>query len=112
MHNFPRLSGLGLVFFGAVLTKFSTWDVLQAARSGAESVSYSMKFVMVSLVLLELGLVMLALGPAYYHWFHRGDDRSKLTPLGFLLVVLLLVPAFGGYGWLESQLALLGYSKR
>lgn len=48
MHNFPRLSGLGLVFFGAVLTKFSTWDVLQAARSGAESVSYSMKFVMVS----------------------------------------------------------------
>ena len=112
MQNYPRLAGLGLALLGGILTKFSLWDVLSAAKSGAESVSYSMKFVVISLVLMELGGLMMLLGPGYYHWFHRADDTKKLSPLGFVLVVVLLIPAFGGYWWLENQLGQLGYSRK
>ena len=62
--------------------------------------------------LLELGSVMMLLGPGYYHWFHRADDSKKLSPLGFVLVIVLMIPAFGGYWWLENQLRLLGYSQK
>lgn len=108
MERFPRLGGLLLVVLGLIGSKFFLFDVVELAKSGANSVSLSMKAVVVSLALVQLGGLMLLLGPSY-HGLIQVPGTQKLTPLGWVATLAILAVSFAGNYLLESHLSGLGY---
>lgn len=109
MRQYPRLGGLLLAAIGAFLAKITIYDVWQQAQAGTPSLSLHVKGVVLSITIILGGLAMVAAGPAVESPRFRNPESRKLTPLGFLIVFALLVPAFGFYWWFENKLAALGY---
>lgn len=102
MENHPRLSGILLLVIGVILSKFCVFDVLATAKSGAPTISLSLKGVVMSFFLTGYGGAMIVLGPIL-------QNGKKLTALGWVLTILLLGLSFAGHGWVKSSLAGMGY---
>ena len=109
MRQNPRLGGAVIAAIGAFLGKLTIYDVWRQASAGAPSVSIHMKGVVIAVACLLGGLAMIAAGPAVESPSFRNPDTNKLTPFGYLIVLLLLAPAFGFYWWFEHKLGGMGY---
>lgn len=109
MKRYPRLGGLLLVVIGAFLAKMTIYDVWQQARASAPELSLHMKGVVISIATVLGGLALMIAGPAVESPRLRNPETHKLTGLGYLIVFVLLAPAFGFYWWFEHKLADLGY---
>ena len=109
-----RGAGVALAACGAFLLKLGFFNVLHDAESGASSVSTSMKAVLIAPGAIFLGLALLVMGAPGDGSTRIGrhfTDAStrKLKPLGWLLVILFLLPGLGLYLWLQSRLSELGF---
>jgi hypothetical protein len=108
-----KAASIVLVGLGIFLLKLCVFDVLAAAKRH-ETISLSMKGVLLAPPVLVLGLV------ATVASFTKGGSTSlgerfsdphtrRLRPLGWAIVLLLLAVGGGVYFWLTSQLTALGY---
>jgi hypothetical protein len=109
-----RGAGVAVAASGAFLLKIGFFDVLRDAEAGATRVSTSMKAVVVAPGFLALGLFLLVFGApgdgSQGIGRHFSDvSTRKLKPLGWLLVILILLPGLGLYLWLQSRLSELGF---
>lgn len=110
MRQNPRLGGAVIAAIGVFLGKLTIYDVWRQASSSAPSVSIHMKGVVISITCLLGGLAMIVAGPAIESPSFRNPQTNKLTPFGYLVVLLLLAPAFGFYWWFEHKLGEMGYN--
>ncbi|MBN9419884.1 MAG: hypothetical protein J0I12_30800 [Candidatus Eremiobacteraeota bacterium] len=55
------------------------------------------------------GLAMMVTGSKAQEARFRDPDTQKLTRAGYLLIFLLLGPAFAFYWWFEHKLTSMGY---
>lgn len=108
MNRYPRLSGLFLLIFGLVFGKFFVYDVWVEATQGAPSVHLSVKLCIFSVLFTELGLLKLVLGDQYLAMFTK-EDGKKLNFLGWIMIIVLTLPAIGLYSWLTGKIGALGY---
>lgn len=109
-----RAAGVGLTACGAYLLKIGFFDVLRDAEGGATNVSTSMKAVLVAPAFVMFGLLMIVIGApgdgsvGVGRYFTRAGDR-RLTPLGWVLTCVTLLPGLVMYLWLQSRLSELGF---
>lgn len=109
-----RAGGVGLAACGGVLLKMGFFDVLRDAEAGATSVSTSMKAVLIAPGVVVLGLFLLLFGApgdgsqGIGRHFTNASTR-KLKPLGWVLVIFILLPGLGLYLWLGDRLSELGF---
>jgi hypothetical protein len=111
-----RLGGGVMIGISALLFKIAFLDVLADARRGAGHVSTSMKGLVVAPGFLLLGILLVLMGAPQGRpgrvasWFVDGHGpTSRLKPLGWVAVGIVLAPGFGLYVWLQDQLSALGY---
>ncbi|MBX3167672.1 MAG: hypothetical protein KF760_09675 [Candidatus Eremiobacteraeota bacterium] len=109
MRQYPRLGGLVLTAIGAFLAKLTIYDVWQQARAGSPSLSLHMKGVVLSIATILGGLAMVAAGPAVESPRFRNPETRQLTPTGFLILLIILAPAFAFHWWFEHKLIKMGY---
>lgn len=107
LKNYPRVGGLLSTVIALVLGKFTIWDVWQSAHAGADSITLHMKGVVMSIVLLEFGILGMIFGDAQRIMLNPAT--GKLSVLGWLITIAILIPGFAGYWWFEKQLSGLGY---
>jgi hypothetical protein len=109
-----RAGGLGLATCGGFLLKIGFFDVLRDAEGGETHVSTSLKAVLVAPGILVLGLLLIVIGApgdgseGIGRHFTNAADR-RLKPLGWVLVMLMLLPGLVMYLWLQSRLSELGF---
>jgi hypothetical protein len=112
-----RLCGAGLLACGLLLLKIGVVDVLDVARSGSASVTTYTKAVIIVPTFVLVGLVLLVIGapseprPGSWalHFVTGHGPQSRLKPLGYVIVVVLIGLGLGLYQWVQSELAALGY---
>lgn len=109
MRQYPRLGGVVLAALGAFLAKMTIYDVWQKALAGSPELSLHMKAIVISIATMLGGLALIVAGPAAENARLRDRESNKLTLQGWLLVILLLGPAFGFYWWFEHKLGEMGY---
>jgi hypothetical protein len=108
-----RVASLALVAIGAFLLKMCVFDVLAAARRG-ETVHLSMRGTIIAPGAILLGIVLT------YVSFTRANPREwgrqltnpetkRLSPRGWVIVIVMLGAGLGLYLWTKSQLVALGY---
>ena len=102
-----RIAGALMVAGGAVLGKITVWDVLQSAKSGAPSVNYNVKGVILAGVFPVLGAILLVTGA-------RGKqalaaDFKSANPLQIISLIVALGSGITLLFWLRSQLADTGF---
>ena len=108
MNKFPRLSGLLLLVMGLGFGKYFVWDVWDEANQGASQVNLSLKMCLFAVLFSELGLLKLVLGERYLAMFTK-DEGKKMNFPGWMLLLVLALPAFGLYSWLTGKIGALGY---
>src|SRR4051794_20974886 len=95
-----RAGGVALAACGAFLLKIGFFDVLRDAEGGATRISTSLKAVVVAPGVIVLGLFLLLFGApgdgsqGIGRHFTDASTR-KLKPLGWVLVMFILLPGLG-----------------
>lgn len=107
------VASLVLVGIGVFLIKVCVFDVLAAAQRH-ETISLSLKGVLLAPPVLVLGLIALVTsfskntGTAWSRRFSNPETK-RLNAFGWGIVFALLAVGGGVYLWLTSQLTALGY---
>lgn len=104
-----RLGGLLSIAIGLGVAWFTLWMPLQQARAGAAEISMHLKaaYVLVPFALV-FGLAFLV-GGTRTRYRDVTHQPPRLTPLGWMLMVLALVLAGVCFWYVQAQLATLGY---
>ncbi|EYF02575.1 Hypothetical protein CAP_6782 [Chondromyces apiculatus DSM 436] len=108
--------GVLLVGLGTFLLKLSFFDVLRHAQAQASSVTTSYKALLVAPSFMLSGLLLVLMGApgdgsaATGLGRHMVNPRDrKLTPLGWVFALSLLIPGVVLSLWLTNRLEELGY---
>ena len=112
-----RLCGAGLLASGLLLLKIGVVDVLDAARTASATVTMYTKAVILAPTLVLVGLLLLVIGAPseprpgslVLHFVTGHGPQSRLKPLGYVIVFVLLGVGLGLYQWVQSELTALGY---
>lgn len=98
-----------LVAIGSFFGKFFVWDVLEAARNGAERVNYSLKAVFLT------GLIPGAIVVVLWSWRFAPnlDERMRTMPwLRYAVAAAIALPGLAFVYWFRTELSKLGYAGR
>ena len=101
-----RLGGVLVLSIGAVIGWFFILGPLHQAQAGAPTVRYSLKAMVLVPACLVFGLAFLVGGDKLAY---RDAERKRLTPLGWVLMVIFAAAAALCYWWFTQQFAALGY---
>ncbi|HWW12715.1 MAG TPA: hypothetical protein VN018_09370 [Brevundimonas sp.] len=101
-----RLGGLVTLALGLAASWWGIVTPLEAARAQAPEVHYDIKLFVLAPLLLIFGLFFLLVGDRVPY---RNAEERKLTTVGWILMTVVAVAAFGSYFLLKQQFATLGY---
>jgi hypothetical protein len=101
-----RLGGLLALGVGLALAWWGILSPLEAARAHAPQVSYDIKLFVLAPLVIVFGLFFLLAGDRVPY---RKPAEQKLTTVGWILMAVVTVAAFGSYVLLKQQFAALGY---
>lgn len=112
-----RLSGAALLGVGLFFIKIAVIDVLAAARAAAGPVTTYLKATLVAPLFIAAGLLLLVIGAPpepkpgslVLRFVTGHGPDSRLKPLGYAVVFVMIGVGFGLYVWVESELQSLGY---
>lgn len=112
-----RIGGAVLLGAGLLLLKIGVIDVLRAARAAAGPVTTYLKAVVAAPLFIAVGALVLVIGaprdpkPGSFvlHFVTGHGPESRLKPLGYGIVLLMVGAGLGLYSWLVSELRSLGY---
>ncbi|HEY9683046.1 MAG TPA: hypothetical protein V6C86_15825 [Oculatellaceae cyanobacterium] len=107
----PRIAGLLLLIFSGAFSKFTIFDVIEAANHHATTgVSLSLKGVGVTIIAAIIGLLMLIFGPFSNALLRPPPGTKKLTPLNWAVVLFMITCSFGFYFGFQHYIESFGYS--
>jgi hypothetical protein len=107
----PRVAGLFLLMICGIFSKFTIFDVIAAAKQHATSgVSISMKGILLCVAFSIIGGIMLILGPVGSAWVRPVPGTKKLSPIGWVFVLLICGCSFAFYFWFKSYIESFGYA--
>jgi len=101
-----RLGGLVALGLGLATAWWGILSPLEAARAQAPEVHYDIKLFVLAPLLLIFGLFFLLVGDRVPY---RNPEQRKLTVVGWILMAVVAVAAFGSYFLLKQQFSALGY---
>ena len=104
-----RLIGLLLVVAGVGLGWFFGWRPLEAARAGAEHVSFPVKVFIAAPMAVVFGLVLLLVGEPVADAVIQPPRTARQHLIVWPLFALALAAGGLGYWWYQAQLHALGY---
>ena len=110
MQNYPRIGGLFILAIASGFGKFFVYDVWQAALAHQESISFSLKATVFSIVFAIVGAMLVILGDTYNKIALRPGTAKQLTPAGWVITLGAVGLGFAGAFYFQSQLESLGYT--
>ncbi|MDC3962664.1 hypothetical protein [Polyangium jinanense] len=112
-----RIGGAVLLGAGLVCLKIAVIDVLAAARAFNGTVTTYIKATVIAPLFIALGLLCLVIGAprepkpgSLVLYFVTGHGRdSRLKPLGYVGVFIMIGIGLGLHAWVNGELRSLGY---
>ena len=106
-----RLGGLFLMLMGGGFTWYFLYKPLQDAANHVANLSYTTKGVILGPILILAGLGMVVFGDTLKPLLQKpGGNRKQLTPLGWVLTLLVAAVGIGIMIWFENQIKGYGYN--
>lgn len=105
----PRIGGAFLTVIALVLAKFFMLDVVTAAQAHSDNVSLSMKAILFSIMFFMFGVFLMVTGPFGDNIMRAAPGSQKLSPLGWITVVIAVGISFGGYFLFQQYIESFGY---
>ncbi len=105
----PRIGGAFMTVIALVMAKFFMLDVAIAAQAHSDHVSLSMKAILFSIVFFMFGVFLLVTGPFGDNMMRAAPGSQKLSPLGWITVVIAVGLSFGGYFLFKQYIESFGY---
>lgn len=102
-----RLGGLLLLAVGVGFGWFFILKPLEAARKHLPEVSYELKAILIVPACFIFGLAFLLGGAGFSY---RDKARKRITPMGWVLLVVVAVLTGLGFFWMKQQFTALGYT--
>lgn len=101
-----RLGGLLCIAIALGAGWWGIWQPYQEALAGVPEVRYSIKVFVLVPAALVFGLFFLLVGDSVPY---RDAAAQKLTPAGWLLMLVVALGSGAGFWWFKQAFAALGY---
>ncbi len=105
----PRIGGAFLTVISLVMAKFFILDVVVAAQAHSDHLTLSMKAILFSILFFMIGVFLMITGPFGDNMMRAAPGSQKLSPLGWITVVISVGISFGAYFLFKQYIESFGY---
>jgi hypothetical protein len=106
-----RSIGVFLILVSVFMAYFFVYQPIEAAKAHSLDVQFGVKGPFLVPICLMIGLLAAIFGQQGRDWIQTGEEgRQKLTPVGWVFVIVAIAAGIGLHQWAKSEIMAYGYN--